>query len=601
MVMARSDVACASGTIWALQSWLRWRRTAGWRWAGLHVLALVVALGSKETAVVLAPLLTVAAFFRRDRRPEAAVPNVGEAEGRRGETAGPTARESAPESRQRGVLDRSGWWARLLWIAPVWALTALYLVFRRVLLGPAAALTVDFDPLRIFLAGGRYLWGILPLRLESQIEPIARDPWLDPLVPATALLGWALYAAVMVFLWRRRCGQGLVLALLVPLSLAPVLLVSELNVPVAASRYALADRWVLLAIAAGTVLLALVGTWLGRRLVSYGIGLATALWVVATLGFSSRSHAAYRDTDTLAAFQDARYQAMPERLRTLEDRCDHVERRMHQALRERAPDGALVESRGLPAGCPHAGRFSLLRLVALTQLGRFSEASAMAAALEGERLEPRHHGQAAYHAGLAHAELGDLPRAETELRQASRLGYPSCNLPAQLGRLLARRNQLQPAAQEYERAAACSPGDPRPLLAAASLWAAAAQRARARRPSPGSIGMRCHRRYARPTIAEGSDESRRPLRSSFQTPHSVLLPGVPGRRDRKGGVHSKDVGMAGPEAGVHSRDDWRSKGPRKRRAFAMGMAGVGMSFVCSRSRRELVGPARACAVVASVA
>jgi tetratricopeptide (TPR) repeat protein len=264
------------------------------------------------------------------------------------------------------------------------------------------------------------------------------------------------------------------------LSLAPVLLVSQLNVPVAASRYALADRWALPAIAAGAVLLALIGASLARRPVSIGAGLITAIWVAGTLALSGRTHAAYRDTETLAAFQDARYQATPERLRALEDRCDYLERRMHQALRERDPARALAQAGAPPPGCPHPARFTLLRLVALTQLRRFSEASAEAARLEGKQLEPRYHGQAAYHAGLAHAETGDLDRAETELRQASRLGYRSCNLLTQLGRLLARRNQLQPAAQEYERAAACSPGDPRPLLAAASLWAAARDPSRAR-------------------------------------------------------------------------------------------------------------------------
>ena len=463
MVMARSDVACAAGVIWALLGWVRWRRGAGWPWAGVHLTALIVALGSKESAVVLAPALTVAAFLR-DRADREGPPG---------------GREDVPEVRG-GLLDDTTWRRRLIWVAPAWVVTGLYLVGRRTLLGSAGALTVDLDPVRLLMAGGRYLYGLPPFRFQSALQPIARDPGLDWIVPVTALLGWLLFAVALAFFWRRRQGQAISLALLIPLSLAPVLLVSQLNVPVAASRYALADRWALPAIAAGAVLLALIGNSLARRPVSLVAGWPPPSGWLVTLALSGRTHAAYRDTETLAASQDARYQATPERLRALEDRCDYLERRLHQALRERDPARALAQAGAPPPGCPHPARFTLLRLVALTHLRRFSEASAEAARLEGEQLEPRYHGQAAYHAGLAHAETGDLDRAETELRQASRLGHRSCNLPTQLGRLLARRNQLRPAAQEYERAAACSPGDPRPLLAAASLWAAATDPARAR-------------------------------------------------------------------------------------------------------------------------
>jgi tetratricopeptide (TPR) repeat protein len=233
------------------------------------------------------------------------------------------------------------------------------------------------------------------------------------------------------------------------------------------------------------------------RGLALALAAGTAVWVVASLLLSGQTHAPFRNIDTLTAHQDQQYLALPERLRTVEDRCDFVERRMHEALSRRAPSIAL--GRALEAAdCPQPARFTLLRLMALTQMARWAEASAAAAQLEHQRVEPRYHGQAAYHAGLAHAELGQLARAESELRQARRLGYPSCNLPALLGRLLARRNQLAPAAEEYERAASCT-ADPRPLLAAASLWAAAAQPARARallaRIDPATLTAEPRRTY----------------------------------------------------------------------------------------------------------
>ncbi len=451
MVMARSDVACTTALVVALAAWLRWRGGAGARWAAVHGLALAAALASKETAVVLAPALTLVVALERlaDRAVEPLT----------GRTA-------------------AGRWAWLRAVAPAWVLTILYMIGRRLVIGAGAAPGLDLDPLRWLVSAGRYFYGLFPLRIGSAIAPIPRDPRLDLLVPVTALLGWLFFGAAAVFVWRR-ARPALALGALLPLSLAPVLLVRQLNVPVAASRYALADRWALPAVAGAALVLAVIVAGLNRRALSVAVAALTGLWVVTTLALSGATHAPFRDTETLAAFQEQQYEALPERLRTLEDRCDHVERLLHQALRARAPEVAVARGAEVPPDCPQPGRFGLLRLIALNQLGRFTDAAAVAGQLEHQALEPRYHAQAAYQAGLAHLELGDHARAERELRQATRLGHPACNLPAQLGRLLAQRNDIAGAAAEYERASSCAPTDPRPAMAAATLWLSAGQRARA--------------------------------------------------------------------------------------------------------------------------
>jgi hypothetical protein len=439
-VMARSDVAMTAGSIWAIASWLAWIRAGRVRWLVVHVGCLLFAFGSKETAV------TLLAVF--------------------GLWTGLEARErlAAEGADRRKVLERA-----LVRLAPIVLVAMGYFLARRSVLGSRQGIPLTFDPLRFFLMGGQSLFSILPFQPFAHAHPLPRSIALAPVYAVTATVGWLalLATAVVVLRTRHRLAAGFVVWAIAALS--PVLLVTDLNVPVAPGFIALAGRWVAPSAAAAAVLVGLVMDrvpWSHLRVAILGV---TAVWTAWSLARSD-ANGFYRDQESLMRLQDQLYLATPAAKRTRVDDCDFLERSMLRSI-EGGRTAEALAAFDRAQGCPDAGRFDLLRVRALVNQSRFAEAFPLAQALlAGGRMERRYHGEAYYLAGVAAEATGHLDLAEAWLRGARAIGNPACNLAVTLGRLLAKTGRVQEGATEYEAAAACAGSDPRPWLAAAVLW-----------------------------------------------------------------------------------------------------------------------------------
>jgi tetratricopeptide (TPR) repeat protein len=436
LVMARSDVMSAAAGVWSLWAWQRWRTLAArgqslpsdsihglldsWSW--LHVLALTVALGSKEVAVVLAPVVTVWALLRRE--PRAAL--------------------------------------------PAWGLTAVYLVARALVLRDIAAVHGQLTLARLAVAGGSYLGGLIPFRLTTGVRNIGHAELSDARLWLAALVAWLALLALTAVLARGRRWREVGLVGWLVAMLAPVLLVAAIPVPGIEDKFALADRWLYPSVAAASLLVAFLA---GRGLLP-----ATAVWAALMLVRSAPDRAAYASEDSLQAAAEAQYQATPPGRRTAEDRCLHDERLATAALDRGDPAGALavLTCRDRPAA-------GLLELEALVSARRFPEALPRARALLARKdVEARYAAQVHLLVGQTFLETGDRARAEDYLRRAAALGSASCNLPALQGKAAALSGRLAEAATDYERAAACS-GGARALIAAGQLWLAAGKTGEARR------------------------------------------------------------------------------------------------------------------------
>ena len=184
LLMARSDVVCASATLWAVASWYRWSLGGGPGWAALHLLCATLALGSKETGVVIAPTITLWTLLRFQ---------LGGAD------------RAARDGIRRG----------LLLVLPAWVLSAAALAARARVLGPqagadalaaCAAIRCGSSP-----SLALYLQNLLPFRLSSTVRslPHAEAASLGFLLPAALTLA----AAILLLVWlrpppQRRCARS---------------------------------------------------------------------------------------------------------------------------------------------------------------------------------------------------------------------------------------------------------------------------------------------------------------------------------------------------------------------------------------------------------
>jgi hypothetical protein len=441
-IMARSDVAMTAGSIWAIASFLAWTRGGRMRFLLAHIGCLLFAFGSKETAVTLLAVFGLWSIV--------------------GTQVSVAASASSPrQARLRGLAHG----------APVLIVAVAYFVARRFVLGARESIPVSFDPVRLFLMGGRALFSVLPFEPVPTAHPLPRSMAVAPLYAVTATVGWAALAASAAVVLRKRLRFHAGLVVWAIAALSPVLLVTDLNVPVAPGFIPLAGRWVAPSTAAAAVLFGLAITglpWTRVRTAVYGV---TAVWAAFLLVRSGATHGIYRDQQAIMRFQDQLFLATPPAQRTRVDECDYLERQILSSLDEGTPKHALAEIAGPAQSCPDMARFDLLRLRALIDLARFADAFAVAQSLLGsEKMESRYHAEAYYLAGVAAEATLHLVQAETWLRSARALGNPACNLAVTLGRVLAKTGRSAEAALEYERAARCAPSDPRPWLAAAGLW-----------------------------------------------------------------------------------------------------------------------------------
>ena len=378
LVMARSDVVAATGAIWTLLAWQQWRLRGDKTWLLLHLLALMVALGSKESSVALAPVLTLWAWWTRPTEPRLA-------------------------------------WLRT--VTPVWFLCIVYGLLRTLCLGSHAGAPLVLSPLRVLVGAGVYLQALWPLAFQTGVrnltlaEAAAPPTW----VPALVLL--MAFALLGLWLLRTRRFGALALWLWIAASLAPVLLVEQLNVPGVEGKFPLANRWLLQAVAATAVLLALLASALRQPRWAHTLAGIVGLWALATVAIAPSLHEAYASETAMLSLEDHAFLATPERFRTLEDRCRAGTRALLRAT------GSFDPFAYVPAECRNRPDDLYNLVAALLGQHRIADARRLLTDLLAHPpLDRRFAAPLRLMAAQIFLESGQPQRALRLLREAERLG-----------------------------------------------------------------------------------------------------------------------------------------------------------------------------------
>jgi Flp pilus assembly protein TadD len=450
LLMARSDVVCASATLWAVASWHRWALGGRHRWVALHLLCVALALGSKETGIVIAPVITLWTLLRR--------------------------LEVGSSGAERARLSRD-----LLRVAPTWILGAVYFAARwQVLRSPTGAgspAPIDADPLRILASLARYLQNLIPFRLSSTIRnlPHAEAESFGYLLTAALTLASAI--ALLAWLLRRRSADALGLAAWALLALAPVLAIGEIAVPGITGKYPLADRWLYHALGAASLLAALIFAGLPWPRVQQGILVAAAGWCAAVVALNESVRAEYVSAQTMFRTEDrAVYFATPPEFRTPEDECRFQDREHLRAAEANDLATALARVDQTLQRCPDdVPTRKTYRFLTLVGLGRFDEARPLAEALlENPPADPRGHASLTYSAGIAFLETDSPELAERWLLASRQLGNRSCAIERQLARAAIANLRPDLASRRLEAAYLCDGSRNPGLLIDAASWSVVA-------------------------------------------------------------------------------------------------------------------------------
>lgn len=422
LVMARSDLVAAAALVWSLCGFLDWQRGVRGGFA-LHVTALLIALGSKESSVVAPPLVALLWLA------------------------------TAPTVQRRDV-------TRLVFAT---ASIALYLGLRAMVLRGVAPAGIVFDALRLGVAGARYMRNLAPWSLASSIRniPIAEAQSSGELV--WAALTWAALGLVAAMLLLRLVRRGerkpawLLVATLLPL--LPVLLVKKVYVPSIEGKLALADRWLLGSLLFSSTAVALAGDALRRAWPRATWPLLTLLtvWVGARLVLLPAQLAPYASEETLLDKEDETYRATPDPYRTVEDRCRAADRAMLRAAAADRVDEAESAYRAQPEPCAQRvdATFNLLALQVRNR--RFTAARPLVDALLSRtaELDERNQAPFAYLAGEVFVETGEPARGQQLLEQAIQRGVRTCAVLAALGRAFELQGNDANASLAKARAQQC--------------------------------------------------------------------------------------------------------------------------------------------------
>ena len=439
LLMARSDVIGAAASLWTVVFWARWQ--AGDSRAGIyHVLCFLGALGSKESAVVLAPLLTLWAMAPRD---------------------GETLRFPRPSELAAGV----GW---------LWGLGIGWLVLRGAILD-GGGLALVLEPLRVITGASRYLLALIPLQLETGLFNVSVTH-AEELLPLSVFTVVAFAFAVFALLRARRHGVAVILCW-IPAVLAPVLLVEQLNVPNVDGKFPLADRWLFPAAAAASVALGVCMDWMQqvrlRQLAAGGV----VVWAVLAAWLAPLNHGHFASAQTLLDREDLQLAAVDPRHWTLEDRCRANDRDIARAASEGRPADVLRLDAGAPSGCPDSVKRRFNRLAALVELKRFSEALPLAEELlESPEADTRERPALHLLAGVVFARSGRLADAVEMFHAAEKLGLVSCTLEREAASAHLAMKAWEPGARRLEAFHRCARAQGGARAAAILLDAARAWR-----------------------------------------------------------------------------------------------------------------------------
>ncbi len=433
LVMARSDVAAAAAAVWALALQVGSQPgDRGARWGSLACLA--AALASKEAGVALLPALATLAWLRAPR---------------------PVA-----------------WTALGRELAPHTLITGAYLLARHAVLSPTAPAPLALDPLRWVAGLGRYAQSALPGLLESGVTNLPRAyaaDWSQWLPGAAAAL--ALATLVGIGLWRRAAWT--VLPVLAMASLAPVLLVEQLNVPGVAGKIPLADRWLLPAMITAQVGAALAASrWHWQRAQRLTL-LGVAAWVVVRAGLVAAEPAWYQSEVALLDLEDRNEALIPQDFWTHEDLCRHHMRAVVRAGQTGHPEQVEPAVAAMPADCRHHPETQFNLLAAQVTLGRFAAAVETGSALLAHPPADRRFAgpmRALY--GRALVEMGRGSEAVQPLQQALALGAGGCDVVMALGRAQIDAGQPAAGGDRLAEAARCLEQQGQPAV---PLWLFAAQ------------------------------------------------------------------------------------------------------------------------------
>ncbi|MBM4318935.1 MAG: hypothetical protein FJ125_03010 [Deltaproteobacteria bacterium] len=448
LVMARSDVACTAGLVFALLGWLRWRDGGKKRFLLLHLGGLLIGLASKEAAIVALPLLAAWVVLER-------------------------------------LLTGRRWAWRSL--APSLLLGLLYLAARWALLGEGARTTFTLDPLRLLVGAGSCLRGVLPLALETHVRnvPLAEAASAGPILQGSAaLLLVALFSAVC---WARR--RVVLLALLAWLlgSIALVL-VADLRVPQAAGKIPLADRWLLQGAAASSLIGALLlrevpQLWLQRSIFALALLVSTYRVIIAPW-----QHAPYRNGLTLLDKEDKYYFAIPPEYREQRDKCLSIYRNYVRAITANDADLSvnLMDAMKSIPDCATSHQVRLSTLSFLVGQQRYAEARPIAEELAHRPIRDRHLFRQAYLIGATLLHTGDAAAAVPWLTRAVQGGLVDCPVLLALAQSHLASGAAELGAEGFEHVHRCllgqgHPAAAEPLLIAAELWLGAGRPEQARR------------------------------------------------------------------------------------------------------------------------
>ncbi|MFH1532373.1 MAG: hypothetical protein ABIK09_16740 [Pseudomonadota bacterium] len=420
LVMARSDVVAMAAMTWAVLFWRIGWRTGRVRWTVLHLIAMAVALGSKEVAVVTPVIFGL--FWAAERG------------------------------------GRRGWRRSLLALAPGVVLVLAYLVTRGLVLGDSAGARIVLDPFRLFSTGGVYLSGLLPFRVTTGIRnlPVAEAAATGSILWRAA--AWAAALGIVVGLAVRR-REALPLVGWMALVMAPVLLVDAIHVPNIDEKFPLADRWLFHAVVPVSLLLlhlaAGLRPWPGRILAG-----ALALWVVVSLAMSGETHHWYRDARSLMARDEADYQATPAAFRTHQDRCMHFERQLLVELWEAgdAPvddlEARLREGR-VELQCEEGVDLHFNLASHHVRAGQYERARPLLRRLLDGGPLGREEAMTRLLAGIVEAHVGDPELGLVLLAGARDLGLEDCRIPLEEAQAHRRAGRPLPAARAFEAAYQC--------------------------------------------------------------------------------------------------------------------------------------------------
>ncbi|HAN31410.1 MAG TPA: hypothetical protein DCQ06_07415 [Myxococcales bacterium] len=442
LVMARSDVVCGAGVVWSLFAWYRWSTSKHRGWLALHLLAGLVALGSKEAAVVLAPLLSIWCLL------------LG--------------------------WGASGQRHRFKAVAPIWVLTAAYLAARFAVLGHQSS-ALSIDPLRIFSSIGTYVLGSLPLVVYSGVHNLSLAEASDTMTLLYSASVWLTGLLTLLWALRRGHWQVTVLLLWAGASLAPVVLVAEMNVPGAEGKFPLAARWASQSVCALMILISIGASHIALPRIEALVAGLFAVWLFALVYNAPRDHSYYATGAGLIALEDLEYARLNPQWRTPQDRCRSRDRAMESLLHQSKGPEVLAAARQLNEACPESPfrRFCLFRALVLTE--HYAKAVEIGGSLAkfnaGDlRSQPSVH----YLYGQSLSRLGKHRQALEQFAHARTKGYKGCNLHIERAGVLESLKQWGQVAAALEEAMACSGKRPPMMrLYAAQMWHKAARPARA--------------------------------------------------------------------------------------------------------------------------